>query len=517
MNFKLQRYRKNLSSNQKSSSILTSSAPSTYSTTSYAGTTFPVQQRRSLREFRKSNPDIEFSIPQTSSSAAIWGIVMIIATSIVWLSGFQIGYEAALGIQMILCLVFSVIGLFIPSLGLLAMSTLAGLDAVASQLVLTGGLLRYNSLNYWFIITILLFIPLVLRLKDINSRTIQIFLLLITLELSFSLDLNAGIQDVLNIVATFGMVVYFARAFRDKLSFYWLGVVNGVFAALGGLIFVLQIDQLPYVNPNNWTFFHLTAIFAICISYPYAQKLNKSKLILIVLALINAAWIFLSGSRGSLLITLLCIGYLFLVTRSFTWRSVMVTLAVLITLWVSSQFLEQQSYTISRIQLLFDPNQTESRRTSKRSDLLQAGIEIFKNNPLGIGTGSFREESNATSYITGNRPAHSAWIKTIAENGVPGFLLMAMFIASFAVEGFRRRHERDGTFLFGVFITILFASAFVAKEFRGKSLWFLAAAGIVLLHPESTLAYLKEKTRSAYQENRSRLREIRFGRRKYSD
>jgi O-antigen ligase len=275
---------------------------------------------------------------------------------------------------------------------------------------------------------------------------------------------------------------------------------------------MLQIKSLPYTNPNNWSFFPLTGLFAICISFPYARLFNKGRVILILLAVVNFALIFLSGSRGSLLVALLCALYLFLSTRSITLSSVMIALAILGGIWVSTQFVEQQSYTVGRIQQLFDPNLTERQRTSQRSALAQAGWIIFQQNPFGIGTGSFREEAVSTNLFSHDKPAHSAWVKTLAENGVPGILLLSFFIISFAIVGMQKQHE--GKLLFGLFLALVFASAFVAKEFRGKSLWFLAASGIVLLHPREILTYLQQQTAKPGAALRQQLREVRFGKRK---
>jgi hypothetical protein len=147
-----------------------------------------------------------------------------------------------------------------------------------------------------------LYFPFLLRLRDLNSRALQIFLLLIGLQILYSSDMSKGIQDVLNIVTTFGILVYFARALKDPHALYWLGIVVGVLAALGGLVYFMQISTLPYANPNNWTYFQITALFAICISFLYARILNRGKGILLILAVLNFTWIFLSGSRGSLLI-----------------------------------------------------------------------------------------------------------------------------------------------------------------------------------------------------------------------
>jgi O-antigen ligase len=443
------------------------------------------------------------------SSAALWAIVLIVLSSGIWGLGIEIGFQTALAIQMGLGFLAAVAGLFIPSLGIMAVSMLAALDGIAVELLLTGGLLRFNTLNYWLLIVIALSIPFVLRLRDLNTRALQLFTLLVALELIFSLNVPEGLQDVLNLVTTFGMVVYFARSLKDPQALYWAGIVNGILAGLGGLIFILQMAHLPYANPNNWTYFNLTALFSICIAFDYAHKYHKGKGILLVLAVVNFVWVFISASRGSLLIALLCGFYLFLSTRSLKLSTAMIAVAALAGLWVASQFAQQQLYTISRIQLLFDPTQSAQRRTSERSAIAQAGIDIFLKNPMGIGTGSFNKIVGSASLQVRNRPAHSGWIKTLAENGIPGVLLMAAFIASFAVAGFRRR--RQGLFLFGLFITLVLGFAFIAKEFQGKSLWFLTASGIALLHPEEMQSFLQRKAKEVDIDIRQRLREVRYG------
>jgi hypothetical protein len=444
------------------------------------------------------------------SSASTWGMLLVILITLVWGAGFLIGFQAALAILLAIGLVFSIAGLASPGLGMLAIGMVAALDAMANIFLLTGGLFRYNTLNYFLLLVILLNIPFVLRLTDFNSRSLQLFLLLMFFELSFSKSISTGVQDILNIGATFGMVVYFARALKDELSLYWLGIVNGVLAGLGGLVFLLQMDKLPYANPNDWTYFPLTALFSICVSYPFAVKYHKNRLILLALAAVNFAWVFLSASRGSLLVALLAGTYLFLSTRSITWKTIMIVVAVAVGIWISSNFAEQQLTTISRIQDLFNPNISATKRTSKRSVIADVGWQIFLQNPMGIGTGGFAEESTNTGQLASQRPAHSAWIQVLAENGVLGALFLAVFVGSYAIVGFRKHQE--GKLLFALFITLVFASAFIAKEFRGKSLWFLAAAGIVLLHPEEILAYLNQKTAFRSVNDPQKIRKVRFGR-----
>lgn len=455
------------------------------------------------------NGDWDQAYDPEKSNTKTWGLLLVIFISLVWIAGYIIGFQASLAILWSVGLLLCVAGLFLPGLGILAIGMVASLDAMANIFLLTGGLLRYNTLNYWLLLVMLAYIPFILRLRDFNSRALQILLLLLTLELSFSSDISRGIQDVLNIGVTFGMVVYFARALKDEISLYWLGIVSGLLSGLGGLIFFLQINSLPYANPNDWTYFQLTGLFAICVSYRYAIKYNKSRLPLLALAAINFAWIFLSASRGSLVIGMLCGAYLFLATRSITWKTMMILIAILIGVWISINFAEQRVYTISRIQLLFDPSVSDTKRTSKRSLIAEAGLRIFEKNPMGIGTGAFAEESTNTNLLATQRPAHSAWIKVLAENGVPGIIFLSIFILSYLIVGIRKRGE--GAFLLAAFITVVFASAFVAKEFRGKSLWFLGAAGIAMLHPDEMLIFVQQKLKIASIDYRQQLRKARYG------
>jgi O-antigen ligase len=78
-----------------------------------------------------------------------------------------------------------------------------------------------------------------------------------------------------------------------------------------------------------------------------------------------------------------------------------------------------------------------------------------------------------------DRPAHSAWIKTLAENGLQGFLLMTAWVFSFAFRGLQRK-EPERLF-FGILVSAVMAAGFVTTEFQGKHLWFLMAAELRFL------------------------------------
>ena len=128
-----------------------------------------------------------------------------------------------------------------------------------------------------------------------------------------------------------------------------------------------------------------------------------------------------------------------------------------------------------------------SSRTSGRSDLALGGWYIFQEHPLGVGTGGFGDawstlnrREGLSDFREGARTAaHSAWIRVLAENGIPGILALFGFVFSFAVIGWRRRSS--GAFPLGLLVTFTLAVAFLAHEFQGKGLWFLVAGAMTLL------------------------------------
>ncbi len=75
--------------------------------------------------------------------------------------------------------------------------------------------------------------------------------------------------------------------------------------------------------------------------------------------------------------------------------------------------------------------------------------------------------------------AHSGWIKTLSENGIPGVVLLFGFSLSYAAVGWRLR--ADGVLPFCLTISLILAIAFISTEFQAKGLWLLAAMGTLEL------------------------------------
>lgn len=426
---------------------------------------------------------------QNRSAALRWGQALVVLIITVWGAGLLVGFESALAILTIASYAAVVVGLARPTLGVFGVGMLSTLDAASRVFLLEGGLWRWNTLNYWLLVVMVLSFPYLVRLNDTPSRILQAFLLLLTLELAVSADRRLGAQHVLGLAVLFGLLVYFTRAARDEQIWYWLGVVNGTLAAATGLVFYLQIDQLPYINPNAWAYVPLTGIFAICLGFLCGRPRLRSQIILLLLATVNLLWIFFSGSRGTLLIAVTSLAILAAAVRPLGRRAVFLGSGLLFAVAIATQFADLQALGQQRVGLLFDPDRPLVSRTSGRSDLMMAGWHIFLSHPLGVGTGGFSDAwadlGDLGGRLTFERAgeetqAHSAWVKTLAENGVPGIVLLAAFVASFTLVGWRRSKRNPNLRLLGLLVTAALSVAFVSAQFQGKGVWFLAAAAMTL-------------------------------------
>lgn len=417
------------------------------------------------------------------SIARRWGIRLIALTIGIWLASLALGFEAGLVLLTLIGFAAAVAGLGKPTLGIFGVVILSTLDAVSRIYLLTGGPLRWNTFNYWLVFVMVLHFAWLLKLRDLQIRLLQVFIALLTVELAFSTDVVDGAQHVLNIATVFGLLIYFARASRDREVWYWSAMVSGVLSGLGSLIFYLQQESLPTINANAWSFFPLTSLFAACVYFASPVRRRRSRL-LVTLAFVNAGWVFLSGSRGSMLICVVCLLFILARLQQVQGSALTLVAAALVAIAIAGQFVGQESQAVSRLAKLFDSERSMTSRTSGRWDLALGGWRIVLDEPLGVGTGGFSKAWATLPNLRGispfegaRRQAHSGWIKVLAENGVPGILLFTAFVLSFAVLGWRRRNAE--MFLPGLLVTLVLSVAFLADEFQNKGLWYLAGAIIL--------------------------------------
>jgi hypothetical protein len=453
-----------------------------------------------------------------SSLAEYWGIRFAIVILLTWAASFAIGFQLALTILTVIGFVAAIAGLGQPTLGLFGIGMLCTMDAIMGPFLLSGGLLRWNTLNYWLLVVIVLFLPFILRLSDLQTRLLQLLILLLGLEIVNSPYKELGVQIVLSVVTYFGVLVYFARAHHNRDNWYWLGLIVGILAGAGGLVYYLQQSRLPEINRNIWGFFPLTALFTICMSFAFSSGRARGRVMLVLLALINFVWIFLSGSREGVVIAFICVVFLISRIKGVVYQVGILVMALLVIAGVAALFPDLQANTLDRFDLLVDSSRDSLvHRTSGRSDLVLGGWYIFSEHPFGVGTGGFpvawanlgfREDlSNRVRGVA--FPAHAAWIKVFSENGIPGGILFAAYLLSFAITG-RRRHDRNLAML-ALWTTVVLSVAFTSVEFQwAKGLWFLAAGVTTLINQEAIAAHLQAAMRREPIDNIIRPRRVRL-------
>lgn len=419
----------------------------------------------------------------TGSHIAFWAagyLVLVAIAGALAVSGL-VDFRVVLTALNLVAFAGAVLGLRDPPLGLLGVTMLCTLDSLVAPLLLKGGLWRWNTLNYWLLAVMFLWSPFLLfRVSDISSRLLQALLLVLGIEVMLSTDVLRGVQDCLEVVTSFGLLIYLVRAGVKRETWFWVALVNGVLATCASAGFLAQFAQLPYVNPNNWSHVPLTAMLVICLGFPLIEQNPRQQAILGVLAIINAAWVFLSTSRGSLLVAIVALAFLVLLAPNIRRSALYVAIGGLICLALFSQFSTFETTTVQRVQLLFDRSQSARNRTSGRFDLAVGGWYIFKEHPLGVGTGGFaqawagldRREGLSQFHRGQATPAHSGWVKVLSENGLPGVVLLIAYVLSFSFVGWRTGDRRLR--LLGFLVTSVLTLALIPVELSHKDLLLLA-------------------------------------------
>ena len=416
-----------------------------------------------------------------------WGWVAVVAVVLLWGATVPLGFTRAVAALTAFGFLGAVVGLVQPAVGVVSIALLCTLDAPARAFLTSGGLFRWNTLNYWLLLVAGLAIPRLTRLRDGPTRLLELLALLIGLEILISTDPELGLQHLINLLGVFGMLAYTVAVGTRQDVWSWVGLIGGASGAAGGLAYFVQGRELVVMNPNAWSYLPLGALLTICLGFSQSENLPRRRMVLGWLAGLNVAWVFLSGSRGSLLVALCCVGYLFAATTRFSGRAIMVATAAVVLLAASSIFTDLQEHSLGRLLKLLNPAVSLTERTSGRFDLMLGGLYIFESHPLGVGTGGFGAawaELGSREGLSGfgrnwSVPAHAGWIKTLAENGAPGALLLAGLVLSFAVTAVAVRDR--GTRRLGYLTAVALATAWISTEFQARSLWLLAAGTASLL------------------------------------
>lgn len=280
----------------------------------------------------------------------------------------------------------------------------------------------------------------------------------------------------------------------DIRNFLILTVVMAVVLALQGLVEKLSMRSL--LMPENWVnrqlspnnasriyglannpnvlavYFTIAGILAYYLK-KLVQKTSVQWLLNIALVLLAGAWI-LTYSRGTWIALAVGLGVYFIFT--FNWRFIAKTILVAVlgfglvtvpvtygTKWISNNTtigdFERTGVTeaeggfaveSSRIKETFNTSTLEKSKTTGRLFLVYKGLEIFKDYPI-IGSGFATFGDSASKSYSSPLYAHynilvdiysdNQYIQVIAQTGVVGVLLFAVFLLSMVVVLWKKRKE----------------------------------------------------------------------------
>lgn len=430
----------------------------------------------------------------TRTEIETWGPAVAIIGLAVWAAGVVLNIELCVSLLAALGFGLAIVGLWRPALGLLGVAILCTLDPLMNAYVFTGGILRWNTFNYWLLLVLALFPWVLLRLQSGQLALLECWLGLMGIELLISADYITGMQDLFGAFAVLGLLVYFARGGEQPGAWFWLAVISSTVAAGGSLSYFLHAGGTDLINPNAMAYMPITGLFACCMGLPFATRYRMGQPLLAGMAGLNLVMVVLTASRGSMVTGTACAAYMLVSIRGIGRKAAVVGLVALIAIVALSQFTDMRTYAFHRLNLLVDPSVDLTDATSGRADLAKAGIRMFEQNPMGRGTGGFATAWSQLSYrdsesgwgIGHLKAAHSGWIKILVENGVPGALLYAMFLLCFTAVGWRSG-IRDNLLLGGL-ATLVLSLAFLTTEYQSKGVWFIAAGVMTLLRSRQSVA-----------------------------
>jgi hypothetical protein len=435
--------------------------------------------------------------------------VVVGFTTAIWILALGIGFVNSLAMLTLAGMIAAVLGLRWPAIGLVGVAGLCGLDSFTRVYLMTGGLLRWNTFNYVLLIATIYWFLLFFRASNIHLKFLILLGVLMVAELGFSANVRSGIQHILYFSSVFGLFVYFYRGTRRPGMWYFVAVSNGCLTGVGGFIYQLsRAGGLERFDENGLAHCFIASLVPACFAVRFIVGDQRRQTILALLIAVNFCWVFLTGSRGGTLVGICCVLCFMYQVGSTKTTFRLVVIAAVIGGAIMMRFEDKLDRMVHRIDKMSNTEYSITKRTHGRYDLAMGAFQIFLDNPLGVGTGGYAKARAAAGYEGGvfeykqgqEKAAHSAWMKVLAENGLPGFLLLAAYVGSFAVVGWNQRAL--GLLPLGLLTTLAISIFYLASEFQPKGGWMLAAGTMVVMHSKYA-ANQQFATRRARRRGRS--------------
>lgn len=449
-------------------------------------------------------------------SSIVFFTILLILVSIVFSP--LMGFTTLLQGLTIISIFFILLGLLKKEVGLLGIGMIAIMDPFIRIFLATGDniLFRWNTNNYILLISAAVLLAFQgVKIKDISSKFLFLLIVICVLQLTYSTNLLSGSYYILNLFSYFGFLAIFIYLSSGKSSLITESfVVIAVFGLVIHILYRLAANELPYIDHSSVAQSGLSVLYVICLGLSLDSK--KSKVPLLLVVVVSSAMfflIFITGSRSGTTLAIVALIFILAKLGNYTIsnRVFAILAGSLVAFALFNQFSGAADDVQYRFAKLLDTNVNLTEKTSNRSDLLFIGWSIFVDNPFGVGTGSLADKQiirsyaydygqNPYLYLSGVNTVHSALMKTLAENGLQGGILLLLFAVSFSYYYIQTTDNR-ATMAVGVFCTATLLLSFFVTEFQGKSLTYLAAGTTYILYYQTQTQFKYMASRQKGNEN----------------
>ena len=302
-----------------------------------------------------------------------------------------------------------------------------------------------GQIRFQFILAIILIIlcflykPIKGLDYDHKSLVIVSFTLIFFLFLSvlYSIDSSHSWNVFVERVVKFSFISLFIYAFSNSIFslkgavfFFLLSCLKlgqeGLYGTItGSLIWENQgIMRLHgstpiYHHPNSFSGMAVGTLPFIIFLFNVSNKYIKMGLI--ILAILSLNIIIFSGSRTGYVAVVLLLLLLFFQSN----QKIKILIAAILILSIGISYIPDQY--IGRFESIFTLKEAEGKSSESRLEILEESIEVFLNNPLGIGVDSFPVYRNV---ILGKKAAdtHNLYTQILTNIGAHGLLVFFIFI-----------------------------------------------------------------------------------------
>lgn len=275
-------------------------------------------------------------------------------------------------------------------------------------------------------------------------------------------------------------IILFVDNFEKLRSFMKWWTFLTIYIAVNGILGAGIAGSSFLSDENDFSLLmNVMLPFALCL-FIYEQKMAR-KLMYLAASLLCAVSVVASSSRGGFVGLVAVLAVIWLASP----RKILSL--VLVGILAAGVYVASDKKYWDRMSTI---ENTDQGTAKARIDSWQAGWDMFKDNPLGVGPGNFPvrfEEYQPDSFTRGmwGRQAHSLWFTLLPELGIPGLLLyLSLLRLNLRDLWYLRKLPReDDNSRFAYFLSVAFVASLAGYFASGTFLsvlyyphyWYLTA------------------------------------------